>query len=66
MKRVAIALLALASVAMLAAPAMATNLLLENFSYLDGSLVTVSGGLLAHAQRHVHCDHRHPGRQRLR
>jgi hypothetical protein len=42
MKRVAIALLALGSVAMLAAPALATNLLLENFSYSDGALVTVS------------------------
>lgn len=44
MKRVAIALLALASVAMLAAPAMAGSLLMENFSYLDGSLVNNSGG----------------------
>lgn len=47
MKRVAIALLALASLAMLASPAPAANLLLDNFSYSDGALVTVSGGLWA-------------------
>jgi hypothetical protein len=44
MKRVAIALLGLACVAMLVSPASAGSLLMENFSYLDGSLVAVSGG----------------------